>query len=84
MFSLLFLRLLDDERVALEIDRYKWLKSERLGYDIGKEKAALEWIEQFGHVWLQVHKPRQYKSFLDKNSQFRRRLERRVSFSFSR
>ena len=57
MFSLCFLRLLDDVRVADEIKRYKWLQSEKLGFDIGKEKAALEWIRLFGAVWLEVYKP---------------------------
>jgi len=57
VFSLCFLRLLDDVRVADEIKRYKWLQSEKLGFDIGKEKAALEWIRLFGAVWLEVYKP---------------------------
>jgi len=29
-----------------EIDRYKYLESERLGYDIGWDKALLGWIKK--------------------------------------
>ena len=56
-----FLRLLDDERVAQEIERYKWIESERIGKDIGKERAAMEWIRAFGHIWLKIHKPKEYQ-----------------------
>lgn len=28
----------------LEIEKYKWIESERCGYDIGSNRAALEWI----------------------------------------
>lgn len=60
-----FLRLLDDPRVASEIERYKWIESEKLGRDIGKETAALEWIKAYGHIWLRIHKPAQYKALFE-------------------
>ncbi|RJP29655.1 MAG: hypothetical protein C4533_01315 [Candidatus Omnitrophota bacterium] len=63
MDAILFLRLLDDERVAREIDRYKWIESERLKKDIGRERAAMEWIKAYGMIWLKIHKPNDY-SFL--------------------
>ena len=34
-----------------EILRYKWLESERRGYDIGFEKALLEWIRKHREKW---------------------------------
>lgn len=34
-----------------EILKYKWLESERLGYDIGFEKALLEWIRKHREKW---------------------------------
>lgn len=34
-----------------EILRYKWLESERLGYDIGFEKALLDWIRKHREKW---------------------------------
>jgi extradiol dioxygenase family protein len=61
MDALYFLRLLDDERVVSEIERYKWIESERLGKDIGKERAAWEWIKAYGHIWLKIHKTREYQ-----------------------
>jgi len=68
VLSLRFLKLLDDIRVAEEIERFKWIQSERLGFDIGKEKAALEWIRLFGAVWLEVYKPGEFNSYLEEIS----------------
>lgn len=34
-----------------EILKHKWLESERLGYDIGFEKALLEWIRKHRENW---------------------------------
>lgn len=34
-----------------EILRHKWLESERLGYDIGFERALLEWIRKHRESW---------------------------------
>ena len=34
-----------------EILRHKWLESERLGYDIGFERALLDWIRKHRDDW---------------------------------
>ena len=34
-----------------EILKHKWLESERLGYDIGFEKALLDWIRKHREGW---------------------------------
>ena len=34
-----------------EILRYKWLESERLGKDIGFERALLDWIRKYRDGW---------------------------------
>lgn len=34
-----------------EILRHKWLESERLGYDIGFERALLDWIRKHRDGW---------------------------------
>ena len=34
-----------------EILRHKWLESERLGYDIGFERALLDWIRKHRDAW---------------------------------
>ncbi|MBF0569888.1 MAG: hypothetical protein HQL18_03845 [Candidatus Omnitrophica bacterium] len=38
--------LLNDSKVKAEIDRYKWIESEKAGYDIGFERAAKEWLNR--------------------------------------
>ena len=34
-----------------EILRHKWLESERLGYDVGFERALLDWIRKHRDGW---------------------------------
>ncbi|MBI3884390.1 MAG: hypothetical protein HY302_01475 [Opitutae bacterium] len=34
-----------------EILRHKWIESERLGYDIGFERALLDWIRKHRDRW---------------------------------
>ncbi|MDR1788773.1 MAG: DUF4032 domain-containing protein [Opitutaceae bacterium] len=34
-----------------EIMRHKWLESERLGHDIGFERALLDWIRKHREGW---------------------------------
>jgi hypothetical protein len=55
-------KLLKDKRVTEEINRHKWLESEIAGYDIGFEKAAEDWIENYAEAWLAYHDP-QLKHF---------------------
>lgn len=30
-----------------DIQKYKWIESEKAGYDIGELKAAVDWIRQY-------------------------------------
>ena len=69
MDALGFLRLLDDLRVAAEIERYKWIESEKVGRDIGRERAALEWIKAYGCIWLKILKPQEYKVLIESDFQ---------------
>jgi hypothetical protein len=34
-----------------EILRHKWIESERLGYDVGFERALLDWIRKHRDSW---------------------------------
>ena len=34
-----------------EILRHKWIESEKAGYDIGFEKALLEWVVRHRSAW---------------------------------
>ncbi len=42
-----------------EIKRYKWIESEKRGYDIGFNQAAIEWIklysQTFREYWLHCY-----------------------------
>lgn len=40
-----------------EILRHKWLESERLGYDIGFERALLDWIRKHREGWRNARRP---------------------------
>lgn len=55
-------KLLKDKRVIEEINRHKWLESEIAGFDVGFEKAAEDWIENYSQAWLAYHDP-QLKHF---------------------
>ncbi len=37
-----------------EIDRYKWLVSERDGKDIGFERALTDWVSNHREAWRQT------------------------------
>ncbi len=34
-----------------EIEKHKWLESEKVGYDIGFEQAMVDWIVRYGGDW---------------------------------
>jgi hypothetical protein len=50
--------LLKDRRVVEEIDRHRWIESERAGHDIGLEKASTDWLERFSKAWMDYHMPK--------------------------
>jgi hypothetical protein len=47
--------LLKDDRVRQEIDKYKWVESEKAGHDIGFDKAANDWLKKFSKTWLKTN-----------------------------
>ena len=55
MTDIIHSELLKDKEVLVEIDRYKWLESEKAGYDIGLEKASRQWLELNASTWLARH-----------------------------
>jgi hypothetical protein len=42
-----------------EILKHKWLESERLGYDIGFERALLDWIRKHREAWRAARRHQQ-------------------------
>ena len=61
-------KLLRNKKVIEEIDRHQWIESERAGYDIGFEKASIQWLEKFSKAWMQYHMPKQKKPSSKKSS----------------
>ena len=49
------LELLKDRDIVNEINRHKWIASEKVGADIGFEKAAREWIDSYSAQYLAKH-----------------------------
>jgi hypothetical protein len=47
--------LLKDKDVLSEINKYKWLESEKACTDIGFERAAKEWITNYSKQYLTQH-----------------------------
>ena len=45
-----------------EILKHKWLESERLGYDIGFERALLDWIRKHRESWRAARRQQQAQS----------------------
>ena len=43
-----------------EILKHKWLESERLGYDIGFERALLDWIRKHRESWRAARRQHQH------------------------
>ena len=43
-----------NKQVISEIMKYKWIESEKVGYDIGFEKAAKEWIDRYYDDFLKA------------------------------
>lgn len=50
-------KLLKNEKVVEEIERHRWFESEKLGKDIGFEKASEEWFNKFAQAWIDYHLP---------------------------
>jgi hypothetical protein len=43
-----------------EILKHKWIESERLGYDIGFERALLDWIRKHRESWRAARRQQQH------------------------
>lgn len=61
-------KLLSNKKVVEEIDRHRWIESEKTGQDIGFERASTDWLEQFSQAWMNYHMPKQKPSSGDSKS----------------
>lgn len=59
MSKKLYSKLLKNRKVIEEINRHRWIESEKAGYDIGFEFASMDWLEKFSAAWMQYHMPKQ-------------------------
>lgn len=48
-------QLLSNPEAVREIERYKWIESEKAGRDIGFDTAAKEWLVQYAEEWLKFN-----------------------------
>ena len=60
--------LLDDARVVDEINRHRWIESEKEGSDIGFEKASQDWLDRFSEAWLNNARANNARTHNDKAS----------------
>ena len=49
--------LLKDKRVVDEINRHLWIESEKVGHNIGFDKAAEDWLNRFATEWVKFNEP---------------------------
>jgi hypothetical protein len=50
-------KLLKNRKVIEEINRHRWIESEKAGHDIGFEQASMDWLERFSKAWMDYHMP---------------------------
>ena len=43
--------LLKDKRVMKEIEKHKWIESEKANRDIGFDSAARDWLDRYSDAW---------------------------------
>ena len=55
-------KLRNNKKVVEEINRHRWIESEKAGRDIGFERASTDWLERFSHAWMDYHMPKQRPS----------------------
>jgi hypothetical protein len=53
-----------------EILKHKWLESERLGYDIGFERALLDWIRKHRESWRAARRQQQHQQLNAQSSAY--------------
>lgn len=51
-----------------EILKHKWIESEKLGHDIGFEKALLDWIVRHRATWRSTRQSHQLSSSASKST----------------
>ena len=55
-------KLLRNKKAVEEINRHRWIESEKAGHDVGFETASVDWLEKFSIAWMQYHMPKRKTS----------------------
>jgi len=71
-------KLLKSKKVIDEINRHRWIESERAGHDIGFESASTQWLEKFSKAWMQYHMPKK-RIFPSKSIPSKKTSARKIS-----
>ena len=72
--------LLKDKDVLDEINKYKWLESEKAGSDIGFERASREWIDAYSKQYFTQH-PGKFAGLWIKSQPFYSILKKEISLT---
>jgi hypothetical protein len=67
-------KLLKNKKAVEEINRHRWIESEKAGYDIGFKTASVDWLEKFSTAWMQYHMPK--RKDVSASPRFTRRSKR--------
>lgn len=51
-------QLLSNPQAVDEIKRHLWIESEKVGYDIGFETAAEDWLSKYADNWVEQYMPK--------------------------
>jgi len=72
--------LLKDKDIIEEINKFKWLESEKAGHDIGFEKASQEWISSCSKQYL-AQRPGKSTGLWIKSQPFYSALNKEIKMS---
>jgi len=53
--------LLKDKRVTEEIHKHLWIESQKVGYNIGVERATDEWLKLYAEGWMRYHMSEKFR-----------------------
>lgn len=51
-------KLLSNKQAVEEIQRHRWIESEKAGCDVGFDKAVEDWLARFSKAWMEYHMPK--------------------------
>ncbi len=77
-------KLLKNKQAVEEINRHRWIESEKAGHDIGFESASTDWLEKFSSAWMQYHMPKRKTAVKSQKSPTTKKTSSRKSSKASK